>query len=238
MPFCYIWIRRCPRLKISTMPAASLANRSFDPGKILATVVKGRRVVTYLKKQTIFAQGDAAGAVFYIQKGTVRQTVVSRFGKEATLDILNEREFFGDGGLAGQPLRVNSATALTDCILLRFPKNAMVLALSRRGTFFDMFVAHLLTRNLRYQEGLIDQLFDSCEKRLARVLLLHAHFDREGASENVIPNVREKILADEAGTTRLRVRFFMRKFRRSGCIANGRSGLYVRNSLLKVAFHD
>ena len=136
--------------------------------------------MAFPKKQAIFAQGDAADAVFYIQEGKVRLTVVSKFGKEATLGILSEGEFFGEGGLAGQPLRMGSATAMTDCELLQIDKKAMMLALHREHTLSDLFVAYLLARNIRYHEDLVDQLFDSSEKRLARVLLLLAHFGKEG----------------------------------------------------------
>jgi CRP-like cAMP-binding protein len=213
-------------------------NRDFAPGKYLATIGKGRKVVAFLKQQRIFTQGDAAGAVFYIQEGKVRHTVVSKFGKEATLGILSKGEFFGDGGLAGQSLRTGSATAMTDCKLLQIDKNAMMLALYRGRAFSDLFVAHLLARNIRYQKDLIGQLFDSNEKRLARVLLLHAHFGQEGVRETVIPKVSHEALADMAGTTRLRVSFFMNRFRKSGFLAYGKSGLQIYNSLLNVVLHD
>jgi len=173
-----------------TVPAKN--KRDFDPKKFLATIGEGRKVVVFPKKQTIFTQGDAADAIFYIQKGKVRLTVVSKIGKEATLGILNEGEFFGEGGLAGQPLRMGSATALTDCELLRIDKKAMMLALHREHTFSDLFVAYLLARNIRYEEDLVDQLFNSSEKRLARILLLLAHFGKEGAPQTVIPIDRTK----------------------------------------------
>ena len=213
-------------------------NRDFNSRKILATIGKGVKVVAFLKKQTIFAQGDAAGAIFYIQEGKVRLTVVSKFGKEVTLSILSEGEFFGDGGLAGQPLRMGSATAMTDCKLLQIDKKAMMLALHRERAFSDLYVAYLLARNIRYHEDLVDQLFDSCEKRIARVLLLLARFGKEGAPETVIPEVSQETLADMAGTTRLRVRFFMNRFRKSGFLAYSRSGLQIHSSLLAVVLHD
>jgi len=147
-------------------------NRDFDPSKFLATIGEGRKVVVLAKKQTIFMQGDAADAVFYIQKGKVQLTVVSKVGKEATLGILSEGEFFGEGGLAGQSLRMGSATAMTDCELLQIDKKAMVLALHREHTFSDLFVAYLLARNIRYEEDSVDQLFNSSEKRLARIPVL------------------------------------------------------------------
>jgi CRP/FNR family transcriptional regulator, cyclic AMP receptor protein len=139
--------------------------------------------VAFPRNKQSFAQGDAADSVFYIQEGKVRLTVVSKIGKEATLGILNEGEFFGEGGLAGQSLRMGSATAMTDCELLRIDKKAMMLALHREHTFSDLFVAYLLARNIRYEEDLVDQLFNSSEKRLARILLLLAHFGKEGVPE-------------------------------------------------------
>jgi CRP/FNR family transcriptional regulator, cyclic AMP receptor protein len=160
--------------------------RDFDPDTFLATIGEGRTVVSFAKKQTIFTQGDAADAVFYIQEGKVRLTVVSKIGKEATLGILNEGAFFGEGGLAGQPLRMGSATAMTDCELLQIDKKAMMLALHREHQFSDLFVAYLLARHTRYEEDLVDQLFNSSEKRLARILLLLAHFGKEGVPETVI----------------------------------------------------
>jgi CRP/FNR family cyclic AMP-dependent transcriptional regulator len=209
-------------------------DRDFNSRRIRAAIGKGVRVVTFLKKQAIFAQGDAAGAVFYIQEGKVRLTVVSKFGKEATLSILSEGEFFGDGGLAGQPLRMGSATAMTDCKLLQIDKEAMLLALHRERALSDLYVAYLLARNIRYREDLVDQLFDPCEKRLAGVLLLLAHFGKEGTSETLIPEVSQETLADMAGTTRLRVSFFMNRFRKSGFLAVRNNGLQIHRSLLNV----
>ena len=191
------------------------------------------------KKQAIFAQGDAADSIFYIQEGKVRLTVVSEVGKEATLGILGEGDFFGEGGLAGQPLRMGSATAMTDCELLQIDKKAMMLALHREHTFSDLFVAYLLARNIRYEEDLVDQLFNSSEKRLARILLLLAHFGKEGVPETVIPKISQETLADMIGTTRSRVSFFMNKFRKLGFVNyNGGSGLQVHSSLLNVVLHD
>src|ERR1035441_6211832 len=212
--------------------------RDFDPKKFLATIGEGRKVVAFPKKQTIFTQGDAADAVFYIQEGKVRLSVVSKIGKEATLAILNEGEFFGEGGLAGQPLRMGSATALTDCELLRIDKQAMMLALRREHTFSDLFVAYLLARNIRYEEDLVDQLFNSSEKRLARILLLLAHFGKEGVPETVIPQISQETLGEMIGTTRSRVSFFMNRFRKLGFVDYGESGLQVHSSLLNVVLHD
>ena len=220
-----------------TLPAKK--KNDFDPRKFLATIGEGRKVVTVPENQTIFTQGNAADAVFYIQEGKVRLTVVSKIGKEATLGILSEGEFFGEGGLAGQPLRMGSATAMTNCELLRIDKKAMMLALHREHTFSDLFVAYLLARNIRYEEDLVDQLFNSSEKRLARVLLLLAHFGKEGRPETVIPKMSQETLAEMIGTTRSRVSFFMNRFRKLGFIDyNGGSGLQVHSSLLGVVLHD
>ena len=208
------------------------------PEEFLATIGEGRKVVAVPKKQTIFAQGDAADAVFYIQAGKVRLSVVSKAGKEATLGILSEGHFFGEGSLAGQALRMGSATAMTDCELLRIDKKAMMLALHREHTFSDLFVTYLLARNIRYEEDLVDQLFNSSEKRLARLLLLLAHFGKEGAPETVIPKISQETLADMIGTTRSRVSFFMNRFRELGFLDYGESGLQVHSSLLNVVLHD
>jgi CRP/FNR family transcriptional regulator, cyclic AMP receptor protein len=194
--------------------------------------------VAFGKKQTVFAQGDAADAIFYLQKGKVRLTVVSKIGKEATLGILSEKQFFGEGSLAGQPLRMGSATAMTDCELLRIDKKAMMLALHREHKFSDLFVAYLLARNVRYEEDLVDQLFNSSEKRLARLLLMLAHFGKEGVPETVIPKISQETLAEMIGTTRSRVSFFMNRFRELGFLDYGQNGLQVHSSLLNIVLHD
>ena len=213
--------------------------RNFDPKKFLATIGVGRKVVTFPKKQTVFTQGDAADSVFYIQEGKVRLTVVSKIGKEATLGILSEGDFFGEGGLAGQPVRMGSATAMTDCELMRIDKKAMMEALHREHEFSDMFVAYLLSRNIRYEEDLVDQLFNSSEKRLARILLLLAHFGKEGVPETVIPKISQETLAEMIGTTRSRVNFFMNRFRKLGFVDyDSGSGLQVHSSLLNIILHD
>ena len=212
--------------------------RYFDPKKFLATIGEGRKVVTVAKKQSVFSQGDAADAVFYIQQGKVRLTVVSNGGKEATLGILNAGEFFGEGSLAGQAVRMGSAAAITDCEILRVDTKAMMLALHREHTFSDLFVAYLLARNIRYEEDLVDQLFNSSEKRLARLLLLLAHFGKEGVPETVIPKISQETLAEMIGTTRSRVSFFMNRFRKLGFLDYGESGMQVHRSLLNVVLHD
>jgi CRP/FNR family transcriptional regulator, cyclic AMP receptor protein len=223
------------------LSAALNKNRGFDPDTFLATIGDGRKILSVPKKQLIFAQGDAADAVFYIQKGRVRLTVVSKVGKEATIAIVSQGNFFGEGSLAGQLLRMGSAAAMTDCELLRVDKKAMMDALHREHAFSDMFVAYLLARNIRYEEDLVDQLFNSSEKRLARVLLLLAHFGKEGIPETVVPKISQETLAEMVGTTRSRVSFFMNRFRKMGFIhyAGGvEGGLQVHSSLLNIVLHD
>jgi CRP/FNR family cyclic AMP-dependent transcriptional regulator len=211
--------------------------RNFDLHAFLANIGEGRKVLLFTKKQNIFVQGDAADAVFYIQTGKVRLTVVSKTGKEATIGILGEGDFFGEGALAGQILRMGSAAAMTDCAVLRIEKRAMVNALHREHEVSDMFVTYLLARNIRYEEDLVDQLFNSSEKRLARILLLLAHFGKEGIPEAVVPKISQESLAEMIGSTRSRVSFFMNRFRKLGFIHyNG--GLQVHSSLLHVVLHD
>ena len=218
--------------------AAAKKRRDFDPHAFLATIGEGRKFVLFPKKQTIFAQGDPSDAVFYIQTGKVRLTVVSNDGKEATIGILGDGEFFGEGALAGQAVRMGSATAMTDCAVLRIDKKAMMRALHREHTFSDMFVAHLLARNIRYEEDLVDQLFNSSEKRLARILLLLAHIGKEGKPETVVPKISQEMLAEMIGTTRSRVSFFMNRFRKLGFVDYSGSGLQVHSSLLNVVLLD
>ena len=216
---------------------APMRKRAFEPSTFLATIGVGRKIVAVPKRQAIFTQGEAADAVFYIQEGKVRLTVVSKTGKEATIGILGGKNFFGEGSLAGQSIRMGSATALADCQLLRIEKKAMMDALHREHAFSDMFVAYLLARNIRYEEDLVDQLFNSSEKRLARVLLLLAHFGKEDVPEKVVSKISQETLAEMVGTTRSRVSFFMNRFRKLGFIHyNG--GLMVHRSLLNVVLHD
>jgi CRP-like cAMP-binding protein len=211
---------------------------NFDPKRFLATIGEGRKVMAFSAKQKIFTQGDTADAIFYIQEGKVRLTVVSQIGKEATLGILSAGDFFGEGGLAGQSLRMGSACAIAECELLRIDNKAMMLALHREHAFSDMFVAYLLGRNIRYEEDLVDHLFNSSEKRLARVLLLLAHFGKEGVPETVIPKISQETLAEMVGTTRSRVSFFMNRFRKLGFLDYGEGGLQVHSSLLNIVLHD
>jgi CRP/FNR family transcriptional regulator, cyclic AMP receptor protein len=212
--------------------------RKFDAGLFLATIGDGRKIVTFNKGETIFAQGGPTDSVFYVQKGKIKLTVVSHAGKEATVGVLGESSFFGEGGLAGQALRMCSASAMTDCTILRIDKKAMIKALHREQSFSELFVSHLLARNIRYEEDLVDQLFNSSEKRLARILLLLAHFGKEGKPEIVIPRISQESLAEMVGTTRSRVSFFMNRFRKLGFVEYDGSGMQVHSSLLNVVLHD
>jgi CRP/FNR family transcriptional regulator, cyclic AMP receptor protein len=234
--------RKSRRTRNSTRPPPTPKNGArFDPQVFLDTIGEGRKALLFPKKQTIFAQGDPADAIFYLRTGKARLTVVSKDGKEATIAILSEGSFFGEGSLAGQPLRMGSATAMNDCSVLRIEKKAMMQALHREHTLSDMFVAYLLARNIRYEEDLVDQLFNSSEKRLARVLLMLAHFGKEGIPETVVPRISQETLAEMVGTTRSRVSFFMNRFRKLGFIdyaGGAEGGLQVHSSLLNVVLHD
>jgi CRP-like cAMP-binding protein len=213
--------------------------RKFNPQTFLSTIDGGRKIASFGKKQVIFAQGDSSNAVFYIQKGKVKLTVLAKSGKEATIGILNEGAFFGEGCLTGQPSRLCSATAMTECSVMRIEKKSMVDVLHQERTFSELFVAYLLTRNIRYEEDLVDQLFNSSEKRLARILLLLAHFGKDGKSEVAIPKISQETLAEMVGTTRGRVSFFMNRFRKLGFVDyDGGSGLQVHSSLLNIVLHD
>jgi CRP-like cAMP-binding protein len=220
-----------------TPVTASKRTQDFDPQTFLATVGEGRKSMLFPKKQTIFTQGDAANAVFYIQEGKVRLTVASKSGKAATIGILGVGSFFGEGALAGQALRMGSAEAMSDCSVLRIEKKSMMAVLHREQTLSDVFVTYWLARNIRYEADLVDHLFNSSEKRLARVLLLLARFGKEGVPETVVPNISQETLAEMVGTTRARVNFFMNRFRKLGFIHyNG--GLQVHSSLLNIILHD
>jgi CRP/FNR family cyclic AMP-dependent transcriptional regulator len=211
----------------------------FDLDAFLATIGEGRTIVSYPKKSTVFAQGGPCDAVFYIQQGRVKLTIVSKQGKEATIGILNPGDFFGEGCLAGQPLRMLSAITMIPCSLLRIEKQSMVDVLHRESIFSNRFVAYLLQRNIRYQEDLVDQLFNSSEKRLARILLMLARFGKEGRHEQVIPKMSQETLAEMVGTTRSRVSFFLNRFRHLGFIEyGGEKGLQVHSSLLNIVLHD
>jgi CRP/FNR family transcriptional regulator, cyclic AMP receptor protein len=210
----------------------------FDSNQFLAAIGGGRKVV-FLNNETIFAQGDPADAVFYIQKGKVKLSVVSKTGKQATISMLGEGEFLGEGCLAGQSVRMESATAITHCDVLRIEKTAMVEMLHREHAFSAKFVEHLLARNTRWEADLVDLLFNFSEKRLARILLQLAHFDKDGNSEIALPRISHKTLAEMVGTTRSRVSFFMNRFRRLGFVDYGsRNGLQVHSSLLRMVLQE
>jgi CRP-like cAMP-binding protein len=211
----------------------------FSPYAFLSTIGKGRNMVSFQKKHSIFTQGDPTDGLFFVKKGKVRLSVVSEAGKEATLGILSEGDFFGEGGLAGQTARMSSAVAMTDCVLLHVGKKAMMHTMSLEPKLSAVFMKYLLKRNIRYQDDLVDQLFNSSEKRLARVLLLMAHFGREGVSEMSIPRLSQETMAEMVGTTRSRVSFFMNRFRKMGFINyDVGDNLRVHSSLLNVVLHD
>ena len=211
--------------------------RSFDTKSFLARVGNGRSIGKYRKGQVIFSQGDAGDAVFYIQKGKAKLTVVSEQGKEAVIAILGTDEFFGEGCLAGQAQRIATVTAMADSVIARLEKSAIIDVIHREPAFSELFIAHLLGRSIRVEADLVDQLFNSSEKRLARLLLLLANFGKEGTPEPVIAKISQETLAEMIGTTRSRVSFFMNKFRKLGFIEyNG--GIEVHSSLLNVVLHD
>ena len=209
----------------------------FDVDVFLRTVDGGRTVSNYGKNQKVFAQGDPADSVFYIQKGKVKVCVLSERGKEAVVALHGEGDFFGEGCLTGQPLRLATVAAMTDCVIMRMDKASIVRVLHNEPKFSEVFMAYLLARNARVEEDLVDQLFNSSEKRLARVLLLMANFGKEGRHEPVVAKISQETLAEMVGTTRSRVSVFMNKFRKLGFIEyNGT--LEVHNSLLNVVLHD
>jgi len=210
---------------------------AFNPQTFLSKLGSGKTSLTSPKKQALYSQGDAADAVFYIQAGKVKLTVVSRQGKEAVIAILEQGSFFGESCLAGQTVRAATATALEDSSIVRIDKDAMFHVLHKEPTFAELFMSYLLAHSIRIQEDLVDQLFNSSEKRLARILLLLAHFGKEGKPEPVMAKVSQEMLAEMIGTTRSRVSFFMNKFRKLGFIHyNG--GLHVHSSLLNIVLHD
>jgi CRP/FNR family transcriptional regulator, cyclic AMP receptor protein len=209
----------------------------FDPKLFLAKVGKGKTSAELRRNQIVFSQGDPASAIFYINKGKIELRILSQQGKEAVLAILGVGDFFGEGCLAGQPLRMATAVAVTECSVMRLEKSAMITVLHDEPVFSALFISYLLTRNIRIEEDLVDQLFNSSEKRLARILLLLANFGKEGKPEPVLPKISQETLAEMIGTTRSRVSFFMNKFRKLGFIEyNG--NLTVHSSLLNVVLHD
>jgi CRP/FNR family cyclic AMP-dependent transcriptional regulator len=209
----------------------------FDVKMFLTKANGVKTIKSYRSSDPIFAQGETADAIFYIQKGKVKLTVVSKRGKEAVVALLAEGDFFGEGCLAGQPLRMASAAAMSTCSIMKLAKVGVVRLLHEEPLFSEMFVAHLLSRNIKIEEDLVDQLFNSSEKRLARVLLLLANFGKEGAPEEVIPKMSQETLAEIVGTTRSRVSFFMNRFRKLGFIEYNGS-LKIHSSLLNIILHD
>ena len=210
---------------------------AFDPKTFVGKVGEGRSIDRFGKDQIVFSQGDPADAVFYIQKGKAKVTVVSEQGKEAVVAIFGTNEFFGEGCLAGQAQRIATVTAMTDSVIMRLEKAAVVDVIHREPAFSEMFIAHLLGRTIRVEADLVDQLFNSSEKRLARLLLLLANFGKEGKPEPIIAKISQETLAEMIGTTRSRVSFFMNKFRKLGFIDyNG--GIHVHTSLLNVVLHE
>jgi CRP/FNR family transcriptional regulator, cyclic AMP receptor protein len=217
------------------------SDREFNPKVYLAAMGRGRTLADYAKNHGVFLQGDPADSIFYIHKGKIKLTVVSQQGKEAVVAILGAGDFFGEGCLAGQSVRMASATALTECSIMRIEKASVIRVLHDQPAFSELLLHHLLSRNIRIEEDLVDQLFNSSEKRLARVLLLLANFGKEGKPELVIPKISQETLAEIIGTTRSRVSFFMNRFRKMGFIqysGQQTEGLEVHSSLLNVILHD
>lgn len=211
--------------------------RSSTPRELLDFIAPEGERLEYKRRTAVFSQGDPAASVFYILQGKVKLSVISKQGKEAIVALLNGGSFFGEGCLAGQPRRMATATAASDCLLLCVAKKVIVRLLQEQAEFSALFVSFLLARNIRYEEDLVDQLFNSSERRLARILLLLSHFGKEGKPEKVVPRISQEDLAQMVGTTRARVNFFMNKFRTLGFIEyNG--GLEVNSSLLSVVLHD
>jgi CRP/FNR family transcriptional regulator, cyclic AMP receptor protein len=209
----------------------------FDPIAFLAKVGTGKTILDYRKSQVVFRQGEIADKVFYIQKGRIKVVVLSELGKEAVVGILEPGQFFGEGCLNGHPLRVATTTAMEDCVITAITKDAMLETLHREPTFSALFMTYLLSRNSRIEEDLVDQLFNSSEKRLARLLLLLAHFGKEGRPHPISIDISQETLAEMIGTTRSRVSFFMNKFRKLGLISyNGT--IEVHNSMLNAVLHD
>jgi CRP/FNR family cyclic AMP-dependent transcriptional regulator len=209
----------------------------FDAQAFLDSAGVARRVTEFKKKQAIFSQGDPAKQVLYIQKGGVRLSVVNETGKEAVVAVLGPGDFFGEGCLAGQPIRIGSATAITATTVLVIEKREMIRVLHAERAFSDRFISYMLSRNIRVEEDLVDQLFNSSEKRLARTLLLLARYGKEDKPQKIVPKISQEMLAEMVGTTRSRVNFFMNKFRKLGFIKyNG--GLHINTSLLSVVLHD
>jgi CRP/FNR family cyclic AMP-dependent transcriptional regulator len=213
------------------------ATQGFNAQAFLESAGVARKVVDYARSGVIFAQGDACDTVMYIQKGGVKLSVLSKTGREAVIAMLGPGDFFGEGCLAGQPVRMGSATAITPSTILLVQKTKMVALLHKQHAFSDRFIAHMLARNARIEEDLIDQLFNSSEKRLARALLLLARYGKRDKPTRVVPNITQETLAEMVGTTRSRINFFMNKFKKLGFIETD-GGLKINDSLLSVVLHD
>jgi CRP/FNR family transcriptional regulator, cyclic AMP receptor protein len=216
---------------------ANKQTRLFDPQTFLNLVGNGKTILKPRKKEVLFSQGDPADAVFYIEAGEVKLTVVSPKGKEAVVAILEPANFFGESCLAGQVVRLATAACMEDSTVVKIEKAVMVRMLHEEPAFSELFMSYLLSRNVRIEEDLLDRLFNSSEKRLARVLLLLAHFGKEGKTEVVIPKISQEMLAEMVGTTRSRVSFFMNKFKRLGLIDDS-DGLHIHSSLISIILHD
>ncbi len=217
--------------------AAKSDKGAFDPREFLAKVGEGKTIVEYRKEEVVFAQGDAADTIYYIQKGRLKVVVISEQGKEAVVGMLEPGQFFGEGCMNGHSVRIATTTAMEACLVTAISKTAMLAVLHNEPKFSELFMAHLLTRNSRIEEDLIDQLFNSSEKRLARLLLLLANFGKEGTPQPISPNISQETLAEMIGTTRSRVSFFMNKFRKLGFISyNGK--IEVHSSLLNAVLYD
>jgi CRP-like cAMP-binding protein len=223
--------------RFKAVKSSVAADSGFDPGAFLAQVDVGKTIASYRAGQTVFGQGDVADTVFYIQKGRVKVVVLSEQGKEAVVGILEARQFFGEGCMNGHPLRIATTTAMEDCLITAIGKSTMIAVLHDQPKFSQLFMTYLLTRNSRIEEDLIDQLFNSSEKRLARLLLLLANFGTESSPKPIDAKISQETLAEMIGTTRSRVSFFMNKFRKLGFISyNGK--IEVNNSLLNAVLYD
>jgi CRP-like cAMP-binding protein len=223
---------------MTTKRTAAKRTPAFDPRSFLAKIGDGRTISKYRKDQVVFSQGDTADAVFYIQRGKVKLTVVSEQGKEAVVAILGADEFCGEGCLAGQSRRIATVTAMTECTVMRLQKTSIIGVLHDEPAFSEVFISHLLTRTIRVEADLVDQLFNSSEKRLARLLLLLANFGKDSKPEPIIAKISQETLAEMVGTTRSRVSFFMNKFRRLGFVDYNGGDLEVHSSLLNVILRD
>jgi CRP-like cAMP-binding protein len=231
-------VRRVPSKARRFSPKANLRIPAFDVTSFLDSTGLGRKVAKFAAKETVFTQGDPATNVMYIQEGAVKLVVVNETGKEAVVGMLGPGDFFGEGCLSGQAVCMVTATAITPTTVLVIEKDEMSRVLHEEHEFSDRFISYMLLRNIRIEEDLIDQLFNSTEKRLARTLLLLARYGTQGHPENVLPKVSQEMLAEMIGTTRTRVNLFMNKFRRLGFIQYDSGEIHIHNSLLSVVLHD